>query len=51
MASELVEVTWKSTGQTDIITREEADIARASNLLVLPEDDGLAMTREDVYGC
>lgn len=50
MSDELVEITWKKTGQTDIIKRSEADIARAAGLLVIPEDDGLAMTKEDVYG-
>jgi hypothetical protein len=51
MSTDLVEITWKSTGQTDIITRAEADAAREAGELVLPEEDNLAMTRDDVYGC
>ncbi len=48
--ADLVCVTWKETNTEEIITIQEAEEAKEAGLLVIPEDDGEAMTRESVYG-
>ncbi len=37
-------------GTTELVTFEEARTMRQNNELLIPEDDGKALTIEDVYG-
>jgi len=45
----LVEVTYLN-GTSEIVTIEEAQTLKANGDLLIPENDGKALTIEDVYG-
>jgi hypothetical protein len=48
--SDLVEVTLKLDNTVYLISLEDAIIAKQKGLLVIPTNDGAALTVEDVFG-
>jgi len=50
MSSDLVTVTLKSDGVDYIVDYADAVILRQKGLIVIPPDDGKALTTEDVFG-